>query len=106
VRFREAIVDGRLEHLHATLRDLGAAQTADDFLTLAAEHAADDDFDPPGRGDRALGALIHEMPKMLLMPECRYANGHTVGLSERSERIAPKPGRGEGGPLTRRPTTV
>src|SRR6266545_1238878 len=39
-------VDPRLENLDLLPRDLGAAEAADQLLALAAEHAADDDFDP------------------------------------------------------------
>jgi hypothetical protein len=40
-------VDGRLEDLDFLARDLGAAQPADQLFALPAEHAANDDFDPP-----------------------------------------------------------
>ena len=39
-------VDRRLEDLHPLAGNLRAAQPADQLLALAAEHAADDDFDP------------------------------------------------------------
>ena len=39
-------VDHRLEDLHPLAGNLRAAQPADQLLALAAEHAADDDFDP------------------------------------------------------------
>ena len=39
-------VDGGLEDLDTLAGDLGAAQPADELFALAAEHAADDDFDP------------------------------------------------------------
>ena len=39
-------VDRRLEDLDLLAGDLRAAQPADQLLALAAEHAADDDFDP------------------------------------------------------------
>ena len=45
-----AVVDERLEDLDLLLRDLCAAQPADELLALAAEHAAGDDFDPPVLG--------------------------------------------------------
>ena len=41
-----ARVDGRLEDLDFLAGDARAAQTADQLLALAAEHAADDDFNP------------------------------------------------------------
>src|SRR5712664_1561063 len=41
-----ALVDGRLEDLHALARDLRAAQATDQLLALAGKHRADDDFDP------------------------------------------------------------
>jgi len=41
------VVDERLEDLHLLFRDLRAPQPADQLFALAAEHAADDDFDPP-----------------------------------------------------------
>ena len=41
-----APVDHRLEDLHLLAGNLGAPQPADELLALAAEHAADDDFDP------------------------------------------------------------
>ena len=44
---RVAIVDPRLEDLDLALRDLRAAQAADQLLALAAEHAAGNDLDPP-----------------------------------------------------------
>ena len=40
-------VHGRLEDLYALPRNLRAAQPADELFALAAEHAADDDLDPP-----------------------------------------------------------
>ena len=46
VIFAEPVVEFRLEDLHALPRDLRAAQTADQFLALSAEHAAADHFDP------------------------------------------------------------
>ncbi len=48
-------VDARLEDLNALARDSGAAQPANELLALAAEHAADDDFDP------ALVGLTHDI---------------------------------------------
>jgi hypothetical protein len=44
----EAVVDFGLEDLHLAFRDLGTAKPPDEFLTLPAEHAAGDHFDPPG----------------------------------------------------------
>jgi hypothetical protein len=46
VVFAVAAVDDRLEDLDLLPGDLRAAQPADQFLALAAEHAAGDDFDP------------------------------------------------------------
>ena len=46
---RVAGIDGGLEDLHALPRDLRAAQAADQLFALAAEHAADDDFNPARR---------------------------------------------------------
>jgi hypothetical protein len=46
-------VDDRLEDLYFLAGNLGAAQSADELLALAAEHAADDDFEP------ALARLSH-----------------------------------------------
>ncbi len=48
-------VDARLEDLDALPRDSGAAQPANELFALAAEHAADDDFDP------ALIGLAHDV---------------------------------------------
>ena len=42
----EPIVDERLEDLHLLAGDLGAADATDQFLALAAEHAAGNDLDP------------------------------------------------------------
>ena len=41
-----ASVDHRLENLHPLAGNLRAAKPADQLFALAAEHAADDDFDP------------------------------------------------------------
>ncbi len=41
-----ALVDGRLEDLHALARDFRATQPADQLFALAGKHRADDDFDP------------------------------------------------------------
>jgi len=46
VIFAVAVVDERLEDLDLLLRNLRAAQPANELLALAAEHAAGDDFDP------------------------------------------------------------
>ncbi len=42
----EAVVERRLEDLHALAGDLRAPQPADELFALSAEHAAGDDFDP------------------------------------------------------------
>src|SRR5262249_29096575 len=42
----EAVVDYRLEELGSLLSNLGASDSANQLLTLAAEHPAGDDFDP------------------------------------------------------------
>src|SRR4029078_1022791 len=55
-----AVVELGLEDLDLALGDLGAAQAADQLFALAAEHAAGDDFNPPGPGsvrDVHLGLL-------------------------------------------------
>ena len=45
-----AVVDLRLEDLDLLPRNLRAAQPADELFALPAEHAAGDDFNPPGPG--------------------------------------------------------
>jgi len=52
----KAAIDDRLEDLDLLPGDLGAAQTANELLALAAEHAADDHFDPALAG---LADYIH-----------------------------------------------
>src|SRR5579863_5817961 len=47
VRLLIALVDLRLENLHALARDFGSFQTPDQFLALAGKHGPHDNFDPP-----------------------------------------------------------
>jgi hypothetical protein len=47
---RVAGIDGGLEDLDALPRNLRPAQAPDQLFALAAEHAADDNFNPAGIG--------------------------------------------------------
>jgi len=51
------IVQVGLEHLNPAARDEGSAHTAQQFLGLAAEHHARDDFDPS-----VLRTMVHGAP--------------------------------------------
>src|SRR5436190_1229061 len=53
-------VERRLEDLHPLARNLSAAKAADQLLALAAEHAADDDFNPALVG--LLTNYVHRAP--------------------------------------------
>jgi len=50
VVFSKAVIDLGFEDLDFPFRDLGPAEPSNQFLALAAEHAAGDHFDPTGIG--------------------------------------------------------
>src|SRR4051794_975581 len=50
VIFAVPVVDERLENLNLLTGNLAPAKSPDQFLALAAEHAAGDDFDPSVMG--------------------------------------------------------
>ena len=76
-------VDGGLEDLDPLPGDLGAAQPADQLLALAAEHAADDHFDPAAvRGSDDVHTWIIGVGRVGLVGVIEHSSRRRYGVED------------------------
>jgi hypothetical protein len=78
-----AVVEPRLEHLHALAGDDRAPDPPHELLALAAEHHAGDDLDPAA-GD--LEAARHSSSVLVRRPGTRFARWRRSARSAKSSR--------------------